>query len=89
MDKSRQQFEEWFKKEYPLIEAQPENTLLQSVKRQCQKAWQASRESLEVELPRKTNPTDTFYDSFDLGLDVGISQCRRAIISSGVKIKNE
>ncbi|ETT00969.1 hypothetical protein [Providencia alcalifaciens] len=46
MDKSRQQFEEWFKKEYPLIESQPENTLLQSVKRQCQKAWQASRESL-------------------------------------------
>ena len=46
MDKSRQQFEEWFKKEHPLIESQPENTLLQSVKRQCQKAWQASRESL-------------------------------------------
>ncbi|WP_265497260.1 hypothetical protein [Providencia rustigianii] len=46
MDKSRQQFEEWFKKEYPLIESQPENTLLQSVKRQCLKAWQASRESL-------------------------------------------
>ncbi|MBS0923215.1 hypothetical protein JK188_01825 [Providencia sp. JGM181] len=46
MDKSRQQFEEWFKKEYPLIESQPENTLLQSVKRQCLKSWQASRESL-------------------------------------------
>ncbi|WP_265717113.1 hypothetical protein, partial [Providencia rustigianii] len=46
MDKSRQQFEEWFKKEHPLIESQPENTLLQSIKRQCLKAWQASRESL-------------------------------------------
>ncbi|MTC72001.1 hypothetical protein [Providencia sp. wls1914] len=46
MDKSRQQFEEWFKKEYPLIESQPENTLLQSVKRQCLKSWQASCESL-------------------------------------------
>ncbi|HGN0866945.1 hypothetical protein EC835_101649 [Providencia alcalifaciens] len=53
MDNSSLQFEEWFKKEYPLIESQPENTLLQSVKRQCHKAWQASRENLEVELPTK------------------------------------
>ncbi|WP_323086592.1 hypothetical protein [Providencia alcalifaciens] len=50
MDNSSLQFEEWFKKEYPLIESQSENTLLQSVKRQSLKYWQASRESLITNL---------------------------------------
>lgn len=81
MDKSRQQFEGWFKKEYPLIESQPENTLLQSVKRQCHKAWQASRESLEVELPDPFIANETWCYDEDL--------VNQALISNGVKIKNE
>ncbi|HEI8690193.1 TPA: hypothetical protein SLF63_001165 [Proteus mirabilis] len=86
MDKSRQQFEEWFKKEYPLIESQQENTLLQSVKRQCLKAWQASRESLDVELPERP-----YYEPFtyEAGVDDGIEMCKQILISNGVKIKNE
>lgn len=79
MDKSRQQFEEWFKKEYPLIESQPENTLLQSVKRQCHKAWQASRESLEVELPEGFGVHEVWcYTAVSV---------ENALISNGVKIK--
>ncbi|MCW2255659.1 hypothetical protein M2263_001750 [Providencia alcalifaciens] len=85
MDKSRQQFEAWFKKEYPLIESQPENTLLQSVKRQCLKAWQASRESLEVELP----VTSIFEigSAYDSGYHNGVKECKEILIRNGVKIK--
>lgn len=84
MDKSSLQFEEWFKKEYPLIEAQPENTLLQSVKRQCQKAWQASRESLKVELPERKNYSG--FQQFDNGYERAIDDCENILISNGVKI---
>ncbi|MEY0133760.1 hypothetical protein AB7V66_21485 [Providencia rettgeri] len=86
MDKSRKLFEEWFKKEYPLIESQPENTLLQSVKRQCHKAWQASREKLEIELPEfKSRSNDMYYDGFHSCL----GDIREELISNGVKMKNE
>ncbi|MBI6512073.1 hypothetical protein JEP15_11930 [Proteus sp. PR00174] len=87
MDKSRQQFEVWFKKEYPLIESQPENTLLQAVKRQCLRAWQTSRERLEVELP---NLGDVILDDYFIdGFNDAISEVEKILISNGVKIKNE
>ncbi|MTC19525.1 hypothetical protein GKR57_10055 [Providencia stuartii] len=88
MDKSRQQFEEWFKKEYPLIESQLENTLLQSVKRQCLKAWQASRESLEVELPTK-EPNPSQNNSYAFGYNRAITEATELLNRQGVKIKNE
>lgn len=88
MDKSRQQFEAWFKKEYPLIESQPENTLLQYVKRQCHKAWQASLQSLEVELPTK-EPNPSQGNSYAFGYNRAITESIESLKRRGVKIKNE
>ena len=85
MDKSRQQFEEWFA---PQKEEMKRNGLgMISITRMHQRqwmAWQASRESLEVELPEpfiaNENCENWCYDE-DL--------VNQALISNGVKIKNE
>ncbi|VEB71682.1 Uncharacterised protein [Providencia rustigianii] len=97
MDKSRQQFEEWFKKEYPLIESQPENTLLQSVKRQCFKAWQASRKNHEPEikhhqlreLVNTARDTAIKYQGCQWLRSALATAIKNNLISNGVKIKNE
>lgn len=82
MDKSRQQFEEWFA---PQKEEMKRNGLgMISITRMHQRqlsAWQASRESLEIELP------DSKYGSE--GYKGMIELFRNILISSGVKIKNE
>lgn len=87
MDKSRQQFEEWFKKEYPLVESQPENTLLQSVKRQCHKAWQASRESLELSVKDATLYDDTFSCGFEEGVNAVSEVMKLNGITKGVSLE--
>ncbi len=85
MDKSRQQFEAWF--------SVNQNNHLDQLKRdQCGNyfyivtrtawdAWQASRESLEVELPKKYLGEYTRNKT--------INECKNILISNGVKIKNE
>lgn len=73
MDKSRQQFEEWRSKN-------------KSSTINLFDVWQASRESLEVELPYKHQPK--FY-SYEDGINTGLNMCRDILISNGVKIKNE
>ncbi|MGA4656223.1 hypothetical protein ACK6ST_04855 [Proteus terrae] len=73
MDKSRQQFEEWSDGK-DLYDISPFDI------------WQASRESLEVELPYKFQPS--FY-SYEDGVNTGFDVCADILISNGVKIKNE
>ncbi|MEB6855675.1 hypothetical protein NA898_07180 [Proteus cibi] len=73
MDKSRRQFEEWSDGK-DLYDISPFDI------------WQASRESLEVELPYKHQPK--FY-SYEDGINTGLNMCRDILISNGVKIKNE
>ncbi|AYY81224.1 MAG: hypothetical protein ACTH3P_14365 [Proteus vulgaris] len=73
MDKSRQQFEEWSDGK-DLYDISPFDI------------WQASRESLEVELPYKHQPK--FY-SYEDGINTGLNMCRDILISNGVKVKNE
>lgn len=73
MNKSRQQFEEWRSKN-------------KSSTINLFDVWQASRESLEVELPYKHQPK--FY-SYEDGINTGLDMCRDILISNGVKIKNE
>ncbi|GLX62401.1 hypothetical protein KMU_04410 [Proteus vulgaris] len=51
-----------------------------------QLGWEASRESLEVELPYKFQPS--FY-SYEDGMNTGFDICADILISNGVKIKNE
>ncbi|MEY0948573.1 hypothetical protein AB7179_00070 [Providencia manganoxydans] len=79
MDKSRQQFEEWRSKN-------------KSSTINLFDVWQASRESLEIELPNKYNPElagNVKTKNFFYGINQGIDKCRDILISNGVKIKNE
>ena len=87
MDKSRQQFEEEFTKRTALdandIFKIDDNTgeYYFMTPRQAWYWWQASRESLEIELP------DSKYGSE--GYKGMIELFRNILISNGVKIKNE
>lgn len=79
MDKSRQQFEEWFKKECNKKSYNEDTILL--LYGALFKVWQASRESLEIELPEPFIANETWCYDEDL--------VNQALISNGVKIKNE
>ncbi|HHR6017831.1 TPA: hypothetical protein ACS7Z7_001476 [Providencia alcalifaciens] len=72
MDKSRQQFEEWFNDEYKTTMKDYDEPLVDFVRKQLFIVWQASRESLEIELPTKEpNPSqdNSAYCSKDCGDD--------------------
>ncbi|QIF94459.1 hypothetical protein [Proteus vulgaris] len=74
MNKSRQQFEEWSDGK-DLYDISPFDI------------WQASRESLEVELP---DLGDVILDDYFIdGFNDAISEVEKILISNGVKIKNE
>lgn len=91
MDKSRQQFEEEFIKHTTLdkddifeLDYDTDDYYYLETRR-AWFWWQASRESLEVELPEfKSRANDMYYDGFYSCLD----DIREELISSGVKIKN-
>ncbi len=78
MDKSRKQFEEWRSKN-------------KSSTINLFNVWQASRESLEVELPVKlpTMDDDSFEEGLCEGYNNAIDDFKQILISNGVKIKNE
>lgn len=78
MDKSRQQFEEWRSKN-------------KSSTINLFDVWQASRESLEVELPVKipTMDDDSFEEGLCEGYNNAIDDFKQILISNGVKIKGE
>ncbi len=85
MDKSRQQFEEWFKKECNKKSYNEDTILL--LYGALFEVWQASRESLEVELP---DLGDVILDDYFVdGFNDAISEVEKTLISNGVKIKNE
>ncbi|EMH1104178.1 hypothetical protein V6A50_000836 [Proteus mirabilis] len=80
MDKSRQQFEEFISKgDYPWVKG---------IIPVMWMVWEASRESLEVELP-EPNPDDSGSPNFFDGYNTAISDVHDELISNGVKIKNE
>ncbi|HEM8180205.1 TPA: hypothetical protein U2M35_004124 [Providencia rettgeri] len=81
MDKSRQQFEAWFNDEYKTTMKDYDEPLVKFVRKQLFIVWQASRESLEVELPEPFIANETWCYDEDL--------VNQALISNGVKIKNE
>lgn len=92
MDKSRQQFEEEFKNCNSLDVDDPFkmwdeiNDYYYLETRQAWFWWQASREGLEVELPKThTLPMDEAEDAYR----EAINDCKEILISNGVKIKNE
>ncbi|WP_272662426.1 hypothetical protein [Providencia sp. PROV111] len=83
MDKSRQQFEGWFKKECNKKSYNEDTILL--LYGALFEVWQASRESLEIELPQRKGICHNEYES---GYFDGIDKCEDVLIRSGVKIKN-
>ncbi|NIA74642.1 hypothetical protein HBA43_06315 [Providencia rettgeri] len=99
MDKSRQQFEESISNIYNIPEGNFSQYRNSFGYMDCMiwlneswKIWQASRESLEVELPKKCNTSiagnvKTKY--YFNGVNEGIDKCKQILISNGVKIKNE
>lgn len=86
-DKSREQYEEWFKKEFDAEMAKYGEKLVDFVKKEHFKIWQASRECLEVELPERKNYSG--FQQFDNGYERAIDDCENILISNGVKIKND
>ncbi|MEY0695078.1 hypothetical protein AB7378_15085 [Providencia rettgeri] len=92
MDKSRRQFEAWFDDEYKTTMKDYDEPLVEFVRKQLFSVWQASRESLEVELPKKCNTSiggDAKTKYYFNGINEGIDKCKQILISNGVKIKNE
>ena len=93
MDKSRQQFEEFIK--FHMDDAEINNkfeTANNGLNYADQYvdlmwiSWQASRESLEIELPERKGICHNEYES---GYFDGIDKCEDILIRSGVKIKDE
>ncbi len=98
MNKSRQQFEEFIK--FHMDDAEINNkfeTANNGLNYADQYvdlmwiSWQASRESLEVELPVKlpTMDDDSFEEGLCEGYNNAIDDFKQILISNGVKIKDE
>lgn len=97
MDESRQQFEEEYRKHSTLDEVDifkidsESDDYYYLATRWAWRWWQASRESLEVELPKKCNTSiagDTKTKYYFNGINEGVDKCKQILISNGVKIKN-
>lgn len=98
MDKSRQQFEEFIK--FHMDDAEINNkfeTANNGLNYADQYvdlmwiSWQASRESLEVELPSDviTGHDGMFDEGLAIGYNNALEECKKILDSNGVKIKNE
>ncbi|MCT6517539.1 hypothetical protein GY03_09690 [Proteus vulgaris] len=88
MDKSRQQFEEHCKDKKLPLESINNGVYSWAPTRIAWQAWQASRESLEVELPTKElNPSQDNYYAF--GYNRAIAESIEMLNRQRVKIKNE
>lgn len=90
-DKSRRQFEEWYfnnhshEQKYPLHKDEVGEYFYDGT-RKAWIAWQASRESLEVELPEEVSHPDDYYQD---GYNKAIEDVIYLLISNGVKVKND
>lgn len=84
MEKSREQFEKFAVKEgLPLEIFNGDYNWMNT--RLAWRFWQASRESLEIELPENKNYGKS--RQFDDGYERAIDNCENILISNGVKIK--
>ena len=94
MNKSRQQFEEEYRKHSTLDEVDifkidfEYGDYYYLATRWAWRWWQASRESLEIELP-EPNPEDSGSPNFYDGYNTAIRDIHDELTSNGVKIKNE
>ena len=79
VDKSREEFEKWFKSDYHPDKAGP------YIKDIMRFAWQASRKALVVTIPEKVMEED----EFDKGHNCAIGYCAEAIREAGITVKGE
>lgn len=85
MDKSRKQFEELAVEEGLSLEAfNGDYNWLNT--RLAWRWWQASRESLEIEFPRK-HDVDDEYDYFAMGYNLALNKIHDLLVEEGVKVK--
>ncbi|MEX9293798.1 hypothetical protein AB7Z57_18775 [Providencia alcalifaciens] len=92
MDKSRQQFEYWYfnnhshEQKYPLHKVEGGKYFYDGT-RKAWIAWQASRDSLEIELPDASD-SDSGCPNYHDGYNTAMGRTYDELISNGVKIKN-
>ena len=88
MDKSRQQFEDHFNSGHGKLPYSEKGK--EDLKALLLQVWEASRESLEIELPNKEPAGDdaTFEEGLRDGYNNAIDDFKQILISNGVKIKN-
>lgn len=85
MDKLKQQFEDYCKSADLPTEIFNGNYNYNAT-RIAWEAWQASRDSLEVELPRK-HDVDDEYDYFAMGYNLALNKIHDLLVEEGVKVK--
>ncbi|MGP2469990.1 hypothetical protein V1956_15530 [Yersinia sp. 2540 StPb PI] len=94
--KSQSDFEAWLKSKMPTtyrlaFECGDDDELTNLAKASVldmRTAWQASRESIEVELPELCGDGENDTDYIE-GLNDGIIQSARALRTAGIRIKGE
>ncbi|EIX1501571.1 hypothetical protein ACW2AV_003749 [Cronobacter sakazakii] len=84
MDKSREQFLEWFSREHEEVENSNE-LAAKVMKMIAWSSWQASRAAVEIELDDKV----MVEDEFDKGHNCAIDYCAESIRAAGLKVKGE
>ncbi|ELY2519808.1 hypothetical protein C3D80_19790 [Cronobacter sakazakii] len=92
MDKSREQFLDWFSKEYEEVNNSTELSA-QVIKMIASAAWLASRAAVEIELPNGVTTREAldagYTCDYAAGMDDGIEGCEDAILAAGLKVKGE
>lgn len=95
MNKSRQQFESEYRKHSTLDEVDifkidsESDDYYYLATRWAWRWWQASRDSLEVELPKeKRENYQNYYDHNAEGFNNAINHIKKELTNNGVKIKN-
>lgn len=86
---SREQFEAWFKPRKERMKNDGICTLnIVRYRGMAWAGWQASREAVEVELPKRREYVDTLSDH-ELGFNIALDNCAEAIRAAGIKVKGE
>ncbi|EOL9041324.1 hypothetical protein BS412_15645 [Cronobacter turicensis] len=85
MDKSREQFLEWFSKEYEEVNNSTELSA-QVIKMIASAAWQASRAAVEIELPSELS-LKKFACSDCIG--AVLEAVENHVLAAGLKVKGE
>lgn len=92
MDKSRKQFEAWLVRNHSdtcnniNFEINSKGDYRYFSTRLAWGAWQASRKSLEIELPSK-HDVDDEYDYFAIGYNLALNKIHDLLVEKGVKVK--